>query len=42
MSYDYNQLCSHLRYLVIEFLIAKLDIIPSSVGNLNKPQVTPK
>jgi hypothetical protein len=29
ISYDYNQLCSHLRHLVIDFLVVK-DKIPSS------------
>jgi len=30
ISYDYNQLCSCLEYLVVDFLVAK-DKIPSSV-----------
>jgi hypothetical protein len=29
--YDYTQLCSHLKHLVIDFLVAK-DKIPFSVG----------
>jgi hypothetical protein len=29
ISYDNNQLCSHLEHLIINFLVAK-DIIPST------------
>ncbi len=37
ISYDYSQLCNHLKHLVIDFLIAK-DIIPFVYLNEIKEQ----